>query len=157
MRTFHSFPVSDIEAFILQLLEVSNKVKHFCYLDSNNYPNYPYSTFGSLFAIGAIDVISVDKDCLAQFDSFRLKHQDWMFGFLNYDLKNEIETTLTSGNIDHIQNPLLHFFVPKYLVKIENGKVEVGIRSESDGESESVLSEFKNLISFIKPLTTHDS
>ena len=80
-----------------------------------------------------------------------------MFGFLNYDLKNEIETTLTSGNIDHIQNPLLHFFVPKYLVKIENGKVEVGIRSESDGESESVLSEFKNLISFIKPLTTHDS
>ena len=76
MRTFHSFPVSDIEAFILQLLEVSNKVKHFCYLDSNNYPNYPYSTFGSLFAIDAIDVISVDKDCLAQFDSFRLKHQD---------------------------------------------------------------------------------
>ncbi len=157
MRTFHSFPVSDIEAFILQLLEVSNKVKHFCYLDSNNYPNYPYSTFGSFFAIDAIDVISVDKDCLAQFDSFRQKHQDWMFGFLNYDLKNEIEPALTSGNIDHIQNPLLHFFVPKYLVKIENGKVEVGIRSESDGESESVLSEFKNLISFIKPLTTHDS
>jgi len=157
MRTFHPFPVSDIEAFILQLLEVSNKVKHFCYLDSNNYPNYPYSTFGSLFAIDAIDVISVDKDCLAQFDSFRQKYQDWMFGFLNYDLKNEIEPALTSGNIDHIQNPLLHFFVPKYLVKIENGKVEVGIRSESDGESESVLSEFKNLISFIKPLTTHDS
>ncbi len=157
MRTFHSFPVSDIEAFILQLLEVSNKVNHFCYLDSNNYPNYPYSTFGSLFAIDAIDMISVDKDCLAQFDSFRLKHQDWMFGFLNYDLKNEIETALTSGNIDHIQNSLLHFFVPKYLVKIENGKVEVGIRSESEGESESLLSDFKNLISFTKPLTTHDS
>ncbi len=157
MRTFHSFPVSDIEAFILQLLEVSNKVKYFCYLDSNNYPNYPYSTFGSLFAIDAIDIISVDKDCLAQFDSFRQKHQDWMFGFLNYDLKNEIEPALTSGNIDHIQNPLLHFFVPKYLVKIENGLVEIGIRCEIDDESESMLTEFSNLISFTKPLTTHDS
>ena len=157
MRTFHSFPVSDIEAFILQLLEVSNKVKYFCYLDSNNYPNYPYSTFGSLFAIDAIDIISVDKDCLAQFDSFRQKHQDWMFGFLNYDLKNEIEPALTSGNIDHIQNPLLHFFVPKYLVKIENGLVEIGIRCEIDDESESMLTEFSNLISFTKPLITHDS
>ncbi|MBK9792007.1 MAG: anthranilate synthase component I family protein [Sphingobacteriales bacterium] len=147
MRTFHSFPVSDIEAFILQLLEVSNKVKHFCYLDSNNYPNYPYSTFGSLFAIGAIDVISVDKDCLAQFDSFRQKHQDWMFGFLNYDLKNEIEPALTSGNIDHIQNPLLHFFVPKYLLKIENGLVEIGIHEEG------LLHEFQQLLESVNNRT----
>lgn len=139
MRTFHPFPVSDLEAFKNQLLEVSKNVTHFCYLDSNNYPNYPYSTFGSLFAIDAIDVISVDKDCLAQFDSFRQKYQDWMFGFLNYDLKNEIEPALTSGNIDHIQNPLLHFFVPKYLVKMENGKVEVGVVHENSLENFKLL------------------
>jgi hypothetical protein len=53
---FHPFPVENIEAFKQQLLAVSNHVKHFCYLDSNNYPNYPYSTFGSFFAIDAIDV-----------------------------------------------------------------------------------------------------
>ncbi|MCC6582573.1 MAG: anthranilate synthase component I family protein [Chitinophagales bacterium] len=157
MRTFYPFPVSDIETFKLQLVEISNQVTHFCYLDSNNYPNYPYSTFGSLFAIDAVDVISVTKNCLEQFDAFQQQHQDWLFGFLNYDLKNEIEPSLESTKIDNIQNPILHFFVPKYLVKIENGKVEVGIRSESDGESESLLSDFKNLISFIKPLTTHDS
>ena len=140
MRTFYTFPVDDIEAFKLQLLDVSNHVNHFCYLDSNNYSNYPYSTFGSLFAIDAVDVISVDKDCLQQLDKFQQKHQDWLFGFLNYDLKNEIEASLSSNNIDCIQNSLLHFFVPKYLIKIENDKVEIGIIRDSD------LDDFKSLI-----------
>lgn len=151
MRTFYPFPVADIEDFKLQLLEISNQVKHFCYLDSNNYPNYPYSTFGSLFAIDAVDLISVSSICLEQFDTFQQKHQDWLFGFLNYDLKDEIEPNLQSTKIDNIQNPLLHFFVPKYLVKIENGKVEVGVLSEN------ILDEFKKLITSTKSLTTHDS
>jgi len=153
MRTFYPFPVQNIEAFKLQLLAVSNQVNHFCYLDSNNYPNYPYSTFGSFFAIDAIDFISVNENCLAQLEAFQQKHKDWLFGFLNYDLKNEIEP-LQSNKIDNIQNPLLHFFVPKYLVKIENDTVEIGIvdthcmrnLSESEYESESVLNEFKSLI-----------
>jgi para-aminobenzoate synthetase component 1 len=162
MRTFYPFPVANIETFKLQLVEISNQVNHFCYLDSNNYPNYPYSTFGSLFAIDAVDVISVSKNCLEQFDAFQLQHQDWLFGFLNYDLKNEIEPNLESTKIDNIQNPILHFFVPKYLVKIENEKVEVGIVSESENVpiaigSESALDEFRKLITFKKSLTTHDS
>ncbi len=145
MRTFHPFPVENTEAFKQQLLAVSNHVKHFCYLDSNNYPNYPYSTFGSFFAIDAIDSISVNENCLAQLETFQQKHNDWLFGFLNYDLKNEIEP-LQSNKSDNIENPLLHFFVPKYLVKIENGKVEIGLRSESDSEGESALIEFKDLV-----------
>jgi para-aminobenzoate synthetase component 1 len=146
MRKFYPFPAANIETFKLQLLAISNQVKHFCYLDSNNYPNYPYSTFGSFFAIDALDSISVNENCLTQLEAFQQKHQDWLFGYLNYDLKNEIEQNLISGKSDFIQNPLLHFFVPKYLVKIENGKVEIGIRSESKDESESMLREFKSLI-----------
>lgn len=146
MRIFYSFPVADIEQFKLQLLEVSNQVKHFCYLDSNNYPNYPYSTFGSLFAIDAIDVISVNENCLEKFEIFHQQYKDWLFGFLNYDLKNEIESNLQSDKTDNIENTLLHFFVPKYLVKIENDKVEIGIRSESENESENALDKFKFLV-----------
>jgi para-aminobenzoate synthetase component 1 len=156
MRTFYSFPVADIKQFKLQLLAVSNQVKHFCYLDSNNYPNYPYSTFGSLFAIDAVDVISVNEDCLEKFEVFQQQYKDWLFGFLNYDLKNEIEPKLQSNKIDNIQNPLLHFFVPKYLVKIENENVEIGVLSDSENESESVLNDFKKLIISAQSLTTHD-
>lgn len=151
MRRFYPFPIENIETFKLQLLEISNLVTHFCYLDSNNYPNYPYSTFGSLFAIDAIDVISVNKNCLSQLERFQQQHKDWLFGFLNYDLKNEIEPALQSNNTDHIGNVLLHFFVPKYLVKIENNKVEIGVNNES------ALDEFNNLILFSNKLRTHNS
>lgn len=151
MRRFYPFPIENIETFKLQLLEISNLVTHFCYLDSNNYPNYPYSTFGSLFAIDAIDVISVNKNCLSQLERFQQQHKDWLFGFLNYDLKNEIEPALQSNNTDHIGNVLLHFFVPKYLVKIENNKVEIGVNNES------ALDEFNNLILFSNELRTHNS
>lgn len=140
MRTFHPFPVNDLETFKQQLLQLSETVDHFCFLDSNNYQNYPYSTFGSFFAIDAIDVISVEKNCLEQFEQFISKHNDWLFGFLNYDLKNEIESKLVSENFDGIENPLLHFFVPKFIVKIEKDVVEIGVLSED------ALAAFKKLM-----------
>lgn len=153
MRKFFPFPVDNIEAFKLQLLDVSNQVKHFCYLDANNYPNYPYSTFGSFFAIDALSVITLSsytKNCLEKFDKFQQEKQDWLFGYLSYDLKNEIESSLSSSNFDGINTqeyyPMLHFFVPKYLVKIENDKVEIGIVFESESDGENLLKDFETLI-----------
>ncbi|MDB5228120.1 MAG: anthranilate synthase component family protein [Bacteroidota bacterium] len=140
MRTFYPFPVTDIETFKQDLLLLSSGIDHFCFLDSNNYPNYPYSTFGSFFAIDALHSISADEDCLNKLQDFQQLHDDWLFGFLSYDLKNEIEQILFSKNHDGIKNPLLHFFVPKYLVKIENNEVEIGVCSEDE------LQEFKLLV-----------
>jgi para-aminobenzoate synthetase component I len=68
---------------------------------------------------------------------FRKQHHDWVFGCLSYDLKNELEPSLRSSNFDGLQQPALHFFVPKYLVKIDNGKVELGVPDKS------VLDEFR--------------
>lgn len=135
MRIFHPFPVDDITLFKHQLLSLSESFAHFCYLDSNNYPDYPYSTFGSFFAFGALEVLSVRSECLEQFDAFREKNNDWVFGFLSYDLKNEIEPGLYSNHPDIIGMPNLHFFVPEYLVKIENDSVEVGLRETDDAAS----------------------
>lgn len=140
MRTFYPFPVTDIESFKQDLLQLSYTTNHFCFLDSNNYPNYPYSTFGSFFAIDALHTISVNEDCLQELQDFQQLHDDWLFGFLSYDLKNEIELKLFSKNNDDIKNPLLHFFVPKFLVKIENEEVEVGVCSEEE------LVEFEKLV-----------
>ncbi|MCC6514728.1 MAG: hypothetical protein IT275_00080, partial [Chitinophagales bacterium] len=157
MRTFFSYGVDDIEQFKLQLLAIAQSAQYFCYLDSNNYPNYPYSTFGSLFAIDAIDVLSVSDNCLAQLSSFQQAHKDWLFGFINYDLKNEIEASLYSNNFDKIENPILHFFVPKYLVKIENDKVEIGIVCKNETECNDELGDFKKLITHHFKSSTNQS
>lgn len=155
MRTFFPFPVNDIERFKHDLLQSAHLFEHFCFLDSNNYPDYPYSTFGSFFAIDAIASISLDKDCLKELESFRKKQQDWLFGYISYDVKNEIEPALSSHNHDGIQNPLLHFFVPKYLVKIEIGKIEIGIIGNDKHEQEISLTEFKQLLKKREPVSDY--
>jgi para-aminobenzoate synthetase component 1 len=143
MRKFYPFQVNDIETFRLQLLALSDEVKHFCYLDSNHYSNYPYSTFGSFFAIDAIEVLSAKEHCLEQMHNFQKTHQDWMFGFLNYDLKNEIEPLAERQKHDFLQYPLLHFFIPKFLIKIENNKVEIGVQEQHQ------INEFDQLLSAV--------
>lgn len=132
MRTFFPYPIDDIDKFRLKLLQLSEQFSQYCFLDSNNYPDYPYSTFGSFYAIDALAVISANSDSLEQFEQFRQEHQDWIFGYLSYDLKNELESSLSSKNYDGLQQPNLHFFVPKYLVKIENDSVEIGVRNPGE-------------------------
>lgn len=161
MRTFFSIKTKNEAEFRNMLAGLSEAVEHFCFLDSNNYPNYPYSTFGSLYAIDAIDSISVHQDCLAQFEAFLQKHKDWHFGYLSYDLKNEIEANLHSLNFDGIHHSLLHFFVPKYLVKIEKNKIEVGVHGNNDIEIKHNLEQFYTLLETAKssydlPLTTYE-
>lgn len=160
MRRFFPLPHPDISTLKLQLLAFAEQVQQFCYLDSNNYPNYPYSTFGSLFAIDAIDSISLHQNCLSHFEVFQQKHKDWLFGYLSYDLKNEIESNLHSLNFDGIQHPLLHFFVPKYLVKIENNNAEIGVYGNNDIEIKQNLEQFYTLLetaasSYGLPLTDY--
>lgn len=140
MRKFYPFPEIDTADFVSKILHLSETVEHFCYLGSNNYPNYPHSAFGSLFAIDAVAVISVNKDCLDTLAQFRNQHNDWIFGFLSYDLKDEIETLPLIEKEDKIKNDLLYFFVPKYIVKIENNNIEIGVVNENDFDA------FKSLI-----------
>lgn len=127
MRIFFPLNFASVFSCKEQLLSFSVQSEHFCFLESNNYPNYPYSTFGSLFALDAIDAISINKDALNALQDFQLKHQDWLFGYVTYDVKNEIEDELTSTNPDGIGHPLVHFFVPKYVIKIENDRAEIGV------------------------------
>lgn len=131
MHQFYTYSVDNIDIFKEKVLQLSKLVDAFCYLDANNYAGYPYSNFGSFFAIDAILTITFsreDKNILQQFEVFKKTHQSWLFGFLSYELKNDIECgTLYSNNIDGIDNPVLHFFIPKYIIKIEDKKVELGV------------------------------
>ena len=42
---------------------------------------------------------------------------DWVFGYLAYDLKNKIEA-LFSNNLDYQKFPYIHFFVPGIIIKV---------------------------------------
>ena len=63
-------------------------------------------------------------DPFIELDKFIEKSQDWLFGYLTYDLKNEVEE-LYSNNLDNQGFPKMHFFVPEIIIKVNNQNVEI--------------------------------
>ena len=116
--------IEDIESFKKQALKWADGFEVCCYLDSNNYDDR-FGKYDFLIAAGVQkEIRSLAGDAFGKWKSFYELHQNWMFGFLNYDLKNEIES-LVSENPDGLDFPDLYFFVPKHLIIGKNGGIEV--------------------------------
>lgn len=95
-----------------------------CYLDSNNFKD-SYSKFDTLIAIGTrSEVTAQSGNAFEALANFKAQHNEWMTGFLGYDLKNEIEA-VNSANPDHLQFPDLYFFVPQHLIIINGDEVDI--------------------------------
>ena len=97
------------------------------YLDSNRHQGNASTAQGweCLVAAGALRVLECPAgNAFGQLKQFRSEVDDWIFGFLSYDLKNETER-LSSLHFDGIGLPDLGFFQPETVVGIRNGFVEV--------------------------------
>ncbi|MCO5233683.1 MAG: anthranilate synthase component I family protein [Chitinophagales bacterium] len=51
----------------------------------------------------------------SQFDNWLNSHQDWKMGYINYDLKNQIEPILLQKNTNQLQSDWVYFFIPEIL------------------------------------------
>lgn len=86
--------------------------REFLWLDSNNY-NQKYGSFDAVLAVDAFTSIKTDTtNAFQNLEEYRANTADWIFGFLAYDLKNDVEE-LSSNNPEHITFPDLYFFQPK--------------------------------------------
>lgn len=98
-----------------------------CCFDNNGYTEgLLFPEFECLIACGVQDeiILTNDKNAFEKLKEFQLQKQDWLFGFLSYDLKNSIEN-LTSHHSDGIKMPDLHFFQPHIILKISKNHGEV--------------------------------
>ena len=108
------------EVFKEKAIGWADQFDHCCVLDSNGYAD-PYGQYDLLIAVGARHI------CCSGFEdlkAFYEKHGSWMFGYLGYDLKNQIES-LSSDNPDGLLFPESFFFVPEYVLAIRGGEPEV--------------------------------
>lgn len=116
---------SDI--FLRKLKKWASNHTHCCILDHNSEANYTYPTekeFDLAIAVKARQVISVSKNSFQKLWEFHNNYSDWLFGFLSYELKNELED-LSSSNYSGFDIPSLYFFQPEYIFFIRNNKLEV--------------------------------
>jgi para-aminobenzoate synthetase component 1 len=116
--------LTDVQEFKRKALAWANTFDAACYLDSNNFHD-AYSKFDALIAIGVKDEITATAgSAFDELAAFRIKHPGWITGFLNYDLKNEVEN-LSSLNPDYLQFPSLNFFAPLHLIIIHGDQAEI--------------------------------
>ena len=110
------------------------EMKEICYFNSND---------GSgILGFGVNDYIRIDIiPCLEKLQEFIDKHKGkYIFGALNYNLKNEIDS-LNSRKKDSVEFPNILFWVPKYVVKIKNEHFEF-LQGEKNEESFTFLNDF---------------
>lgn len=141
MRSIQKYKVENIEVFKQQLLEWSRDYEEITWLDSNHYQQ-EYSNFDAILALQAFTLIKTDY--LHAFDKLQEYQQitkDWIFGYLSYDLKNDVEN-LKSNNFDSLHFPDLYFFQPQKLIFIKGNKVEFQylrmIEDEMDSDFEEI-------------------
>jgi para-aminobenzoate synthetase component I len=124
-----SFQIDDINAFKQKAFAyAANAFDVFCYLDNNGYTEgFIEPEFDCLLAFGVEKelVLDSEKGAFQQLKTFQKENPNqWLFGFLTYDLKNDVEL-LTSQNPDGLGFPCLHFFKPKWVLKISKKTVEI--------------------------------
>ena len=128
------------EQFKQQLLSWSQQFREIVFLDSNSYPQ-EYSSFDCMMAVDAFT--SLKTDCHNAFEDLKQYQQttkDWLFGYLSYDLKNDVES-LKSSNFDALHFPDLFFFQPKKIFLLKENHLEIQYLFLCDDEVEEDFNE----------------
>lgn len=123
MRKQVSYEVANISVFKDALLEWAKQFHEVVWLDSNDH-HETYSSYDALLAVDALTVKATDsQNAFEDLKEYQKETNDWLFGYLSYDLKNEVER-LSSQNFDGLHFPDLYFFQPKKIISIRGNTVE---------------------------------
>lgn len=135
MRKLISFTISNSAKFKDALLNWSQQFNEIVWLDSNEHTNN-YSSFDALLAVDALTVKLTDsQNAFDDLKEYQKETKDWIFGYLSYDLKNDVER-LSSSNFDGLYFPELYFFQPKKIISIQGETVTFNYLNMVDDEVE---------------------
>lgn len=136
MRTIRKQSLSNISEFKNQLLHWAQQFREVVFLDSNtNYnSNRKYANYDFVLAVDALTSIKTDyTNAFLDLHQYQSQTNDWLFGYLSYDLKNDIED-LKSDNHDGLLFPDLFFFQPKKLFLVKENQLEMHYLNMCDDE-----------------------
>lgn len=147
-RTFCSFPVHDFLQTKERMLNWANQFGICCFLDNHQYPNR-VGSFECILAVNAADAVQVAAGrAFEQLQAFVDRHNDWCFGHLGYDLKNETED-LQSGNADFVKFDDLFFFIPEIVLILRHDELLIGMK---DRQHKAVAMSVFNSMPVTSPL-----
>ena len=133
-------PISNPEQFKQQLLTWSQQFREVVFLDSNSHTQ-EYSSFDCVLAVDAFTSLKTDfQNAFDDLKQYQQTTRDWLFGYLTYDLKNDVEI-LKSTNFDGLDFPDLFFFQPKKIFLLKGNELEIRYLLLCDDEVEEDFNE----------------
>jgi len=142
VRTTIEFLLEDPTAFKQKLFQWSSQFHEIAWLDSNNYPQTS-SNYEAVLAVEAFTALKTDyQNAFEQLKEYQETTKDWIFGYLSYDLKNDLEN-LSSKNSDGLEFPDLYFFQPQKLILVGKNKVEFRYLKMVDDE---IASDYEEIL-----------
>jgi para-aminobenzoate synthetase component 1 len=116
--------ISNPEVIKQQLLLWSQQFNTVVWLDSNNY-NHHQLQYDAILAVDEFTSIQTDDaNAFDKLKEYQNITNDWIFGYLTYDLKNDVEN-LSSANFDGLEFPDLYFFQPQKLFLLKGNSLEM--------------------------------
>jgi para-aminobenzoate synthetase component 1 len=140
LRTSIYKHISEPKLLKKQLLIWSQQFREIVFMDSNDYPQQ-YSNYDCVLAVDAFTSIKTDSyNAFEGLKQYQQTTKDWIFGYLSYDLKNDVEP-LQSNNFDGLDFPDLFFFQPKKIFLLKGDQLEIQYLSLCDDEFEEDFDE----------------
>src|SRR5690606_14111774 len=124
MRTVKKYTFSLNDVAKKRFLLWAQQFEEVVWLDSNNY-SQKNQTYQAILAVDAFTALKTDsQSAFNKLKEYQTATKDWLFGYLSYDLKNDVEN-LKSDNFDGLYFPDLYFFQPKKLFLFSEEYVEI--------------------------------
>lgn len=146
MRTNFKKNITNVALFKEQILYWSQQFRETIVLDSNieNNENQLYKSYDLIVAVEAFTSIQTDYEkAFEDLYQYQSKTNDWLFGYLAYDLKNDVEH-LQSQNFDGLGFPDLYFFQPKKIFLLKDTTLEIQYLNMCDDEIDSDFEDILN-------------
>ena len=135
MRTSIIKNIENPIQFKQHILIWSQQFREVVFMDSNDYPQ-DYSSYDCILAVDAFTSVKTDfHNAFEDLRQYQQTTKDWLFGYLSYDLKNDIEF-LNSNNFDGLNFPDLFFFQPKKIFLLKGNQLEIQYLNMCDDEVE---------------------
>ena len=136
MRTTQKKRITSLNEIKPRILSWAQQFEEVIWLDSNAF-NDNYSSFKAVLAVDAFTAIKTDSyQAFDKLEEYQTTTKDWLFGYLTYDLKNDVEK-LSSVNFDGLHFPDLQFFQPKKIFFFSDSEVEIQYLNMVDDEVDS--------------------
>ncbi len=144
MRSTHKYKVVNAKETKRKLLSWAQQFEEVVWLDSNDY-HQKYESYDAILAVDAFTLIRTDSElAFEQLKEYQSNTNDWIFGYLSYDLKNDIEN-LKSSNKDDLGFPELYFFQPKKIFLLKGNELQVRYLKMVDDEIDDDLKEIEEI------------